>query len=36
MFGNKQAPSRDVAISFAKMEAIRFVCSGGYSSNGQW
>ena len=29
IFGNKQAPSRDIAHGFAVLEHLRFVCSGG-------
>ena len=29
IFGNKQAPSRDIAHGFAVIEHLRFVCSGG-------
>jgi hypothetical protein len=30
IFGNKQAPSRDIAVHFAVIEHLRFVCEGGY------
>lgn len=29
MFGNKQAPSRDIATGFTRLERLRFVCGGG-------
>ena len=32
IFGNKQAPSRDIAHGFAVLEHLRFVCSGGLLS----
>ena len=30
VFGNKQAPSRDIAITFAHIEHLRSLCSGNY------
>lgn len=29
IFGNKHAPSRDIANNLAVLEYIRFICSGG-------
>ena len=29
IFGNKQAPSRDIAAHFSAIEHLRFVCEGG-------
>ena len=29
IFGNKQAPSRDIAIHFAIVEHLRYICGGG-------
>ena len=36
IFGNKQAPSRDIANRFSKLESIRNVYSGSYFSDGRW
>lgn len=34
IFGNKQAPSRDIANHFAVVEHLRFICDGGnYNGN---
>ncbi|XP_064407340.1 uncharacterized protein LOC135352102 isoform X2 [Halichondria panicea] len=30
IFSNRRAPSRDIAVSFSTLEALRFVCSSGY------
>ncbi|KAL5516700.1 hypothetical protein EMCRGX_G002103 [Ephydatia muelleri] len=30
IFGNKQAPSRDIAAHFSMIEHLRFVCEGGF------
>ena len=29
IFGNKQAPSRDIANHFAIVEHLRYICGGG-------
>ena len=29
IFGNKQAPSRDIAQGFSVLEHLRFICAGG-------
>ena len=29
IFSNRRAPSRDIAVSFLTLEALRFVCSSG-------
>ena len=29
IFGNKQAPSRDIAQGFGVLEHLRFICAGG-------
>ena len=36
VYGNKQAPSKDIASKFAHIEHLKFICSGGYvNENGQ-
>ena len=37
IYGNKQAPSRDIANHFAVVEHLRYICNGGYyDSNERW
>ena len=33
MYGNRQAPSKDISHNFANLEYLRFLCSGGLYSN---
>ena len=36
VYGNRHAPSKDISYSFAVIEHLRFICSGGlYSQNEQ-
>ena len=35
IFGNKQAPSRDIANHFAVVEHLRYICNGGIYNNGE-
>ena len=34
IYGNKQAPSRDIATNLAMLEYLRYICSGGLYDNG--
>ena len=35
IFGNKGAPSRDIACHFATIEHLRYICDGGCTGNGE-
>ena len=35
IYGNKQAPSRDIANHFACIEYLRFLCEGGVFNAGE-
>lgn len=36
IFGNKSAPSCDIAHRFAVLEEMRYICDGGRLPSGQW
>jgi len=35
IFGNKMAPSRDIAVHFITIEHLRYITDGGYVEHGQ-
>ncbi len=35
IYGNKQAPSRDICNRFAVIEHIRYICEGGFLPSGK-
>ena len=35
IFGNKQAPSRDIAKHFAVVEHLHYICNGGIFGNNE-
>ena len=35
IFGNKSAPSKDIACRFSELEQLRHICEGGHMLHGQ-
>jgi hypothetical protein len=35
IYGNKRAPSRDIANRFSVIEHLRYICEGGHISTGE-